>query len=118
MIKSSCCAEHYRRGALRCRERAAGTSDFQLRQDYLYVAANFERLADLEEAEDRFRDRHGLLLKPSGGAEGQRWPSGRPAFAQIGPGRSAGGNHSSGKPARCSPTSTVLRRNATNRGLA
>ena len=57
VIKSSSCAEHYRAVAFRFRERAAATADLQLRQSYRDVAADYERLADLAEAEDRFWDR-------------------------------------------------------------
>lgn len=55
---TSCCAEHYLALALRFRERASGTPEFQLRQDYLDLAASYERLANLAEAEDRLRDRY------------------------------------------------------------
>ena len=58
VAKSSSCAEHYRAVAARFRERAAGTQDLQLRESYRDIAADYERLANLAEAEDRFRDRH------------------------------------------------------------
>ena len=56
MAKSSSCAEHYRAVALRFRERAAATPDPQLRDSYLDLATDYERLADLLEAEDRTKD--------------------------------------------------------------
>lgn len=60
MSKSSSCAEHYRAIALSFEERAAGTSDVQLRQGYRYVADTYEQMATLAEAEDRLRGHHSL----------------------------------------------------------
>ena len=60
MSISSSCSEHYRAIALSFHERAAGTSDIQLRHAYRYVAARYERLAKLAEADDRLRGYHSL----------------------------------------------------------
>lgn len=49
------CAEHYRAVAHRFRERAAATPDHRLRESYFALATDYERLADLVEAEDLLR---------------------------------------------------------------
>src|ERR1051325_10589141 len=57
-------AEHYRAVALHFRKRAADTSDLQLRQAIRCVAARYEALGKLAEAEDRLRGRDSLHCGP------------------------------------------------------